>query len=78
MQIITPARLANLRKEARLSQQALAVRIGISLSTIQRWESPRRAPVTIATIIWRAVQQALELPDDAAWSRDDGEDGRGR
>ena len=39
-----PARLKDLRKNMGITQQALALRLGVTEDTIQNWESGRRTP----------------------------------
>jgi putative transcriptional regulator len=51
-----PAELRELRERLRVSQSGLALRLGISLRTLQEWEQGRRAPRGPAVAL---IEQAL-------------------
>lgn len=56
---VSPAELRARREALGLSQTALAVALGVSLPTVQRWESNKsRIPAMISPALW-----ALENPE---------------
>lgn len=45
---VTPTRIKRLRKRLRISQEDMAAALGVSLSTVQRWESGDNSPSPMA------------------------------
>ena len=60
MKIWTPAKIFALRKRLRLSQTALAVRLGVGFSTVNRWEMGRNAPTGISIIALDNLRDEME------------------
>lgn len=67
--VVTPLELAALRRQVRprLSQQAFATQLDVSVSAVQRWENPHLAPQSILPIMWSAIRVVLHLPATAVY-----------
>lgn len=59
----TPERIKALRLRAKLSQEAFAAAIGVTVSTVTKWERDRARPRTLAAITaLRAFEQRYPDP----------------
>ena len=58
-----PSKIAELRKAAGLTQQELAVFVGVTLNTIQKWESGESGVSTILKMLKLTTVLGCQLQD---------------
>lgn len=54
---ITPSEIVNLRRTLGLSQSGLAMRLGVSVKTVQSWEQDARKPSSPARTLLKCLWQ---------------------
>jgi len=54
-QVSTGGRLAEWRGRRRLTQQAVAARLGVSIASVANWESGRAQPSRMASVLIEAM-----------------------
>lgn len=67
MRIPTPEEIKALRKQLGLSQEALAEKLGVSFSTVNRWERGHRAPTKLALLRLEALARGRSSVLDVPW-----------
>ena len=55
---MTPSEIRTLRQRLRLTQQALADRIGVHVETVRRWEQGRTCPSRMALRFLRVLERS--------------------
>jgi DNA-binding transcriptional regulator YiaG len=59
-----PSQLKSIRKELRLSQEELAQKLGVSFTTVNRWENGQTKPSKLARQqIDRLIKESDKLPE---------------
>jgi len=56
-----PARVRDLRRRARLTQQEFAAKLGVPVETIRNWEQGKRAPRGPARALLAVIAHAPEM-----------------
>lgn len=67
MRVPTPEEIKALRKQLGLSQEALAEKLGVSFSTVNRWERGHRAPTKLALLRLEALARGRSSVLDVPW-----------
>lgn len=67
MRVPTPDEIKALRKQLGLSQEALAEKLGVSFSTVNRWERGHRAPTKLALLRLEALARGRSSVLDVPW-----------
>jgi putative transcriptional regulator len=52
-------RILKIRTQLKATQQQLAVELGVSVKTINRWESGESQPSPMATVLLRKLEEAI-------------------
>lgn len=67
MRVPSPDEIKALRKQLGLSQEALAEKLGVSFSTVNRWERGHRAPTKLALLRLEALARGRSSVLDVPW-----------
>jgi type I restriction enzyme M protein len=60
MVALTPARLKKIRTAMNLSQERMASLLGVSFTSVNRWEAGGSSPIGATVDLYRALDAALE------------------
>jgi transcriptional regulator with XRE-family HTH domain len=63
---MSPPKLRKLREGLGLSQQQLALRLGVARATVTRWENGTRRPSKMAELM---LESAAEASDSRTWQQ---------
>lgn len=60
---MTPKHIMWIRKELDFSQEEFAGRLGVSFTTVNRWENGKTQPSSLAVKQLREIQKEIEIGD---------------